>query len=293
MTALSADKTDIAYKAGDVLPLPVGASKTLYLGALLMLNSSGYVIPGADTASCIFAGINLSGRIDNSAGSDGDEKVEATRYGVHKMTFDNSISQSDVGSEVYLVDDQTVDLSANVSNNIFCGILAGYIDSTHGWVDIVPAIEAADVATHIADSDDAHAASAISLADSGGYTDESDVEAAIAEIYPFIPADVADPGDTGAIAVARSGACAVTTGGSGETRTLAAPDAVGRQLTITLDVDGGGDCVITAATAINVTGNNTITMADAGDNITLVGAEVGGSKVWRVVENDGPTLTTV
>jgi hypothetical protein len=52
------------------------------------------------------------------------------------------------------------------------------------------------------------------------------------------------------------------------------------------------DTVITAAAAINQTGNDTITINAAGDFILLVGIEEDAAKVWRVVASDGVTLTT-
>jgi len=102
---------------------------------------------------------------------------------------------------------------------------------------------------------------------------------------------VADPGDAGAIPVTSSGTCPIVTAAA-ETRTLAAPAYAGQVLVLALKTDGG-DCVITAAAAVNQTGNNTITLNDAGDTIVLVGVESGASKVWRVVVNDGCTLATV
>lgn len=152
-----------------------------------------------------------------------------------------------------------------------------------------------DVAAHVGDATGAHAASAISLADSGGYTAAAQLEAALAEIYPAVQrvAVIADPGNAGAIPVLRSGNCAITTGSSGETRTLAAPASPGLTLVLTHGVDGGGNAVITVASAINQTGNNTITLADAGDLLVLMSAKVGGAFVWRVVANDGAALTTV
>jgi len=87
---------------------------------------------------------------------------------------------------VFLVDDQLVDVAANVTNLIFCGNIAIYVDATHAWVDIEPAILQADVATHIADGSGAHAASAISLLDSGNFTTAAHAEAAFAEIYQHL-----------------------------------------------------------------------------------------------------------
>jgi hypothetical protein len=122
-------------------------------------------------------------RVDNSSGAAGAKTVNVKRRGLFKMTLGTAISQANVGDNVFLVDDQTVDVTANTTNDIFCGIIAAYIDSTHAWVDIEPAIKQADVATHIADTSAAHSASAISIADAGTFTAQTEVEAALQEIY--------------------------------------------------------------------------------------------------------------
>jgi len=184
MTALRADK-QILRQEGNELDFPVAASQTIYAGALVCVNANGYALPGADTANLIFQGIALEQK-DNSSGSNGDLDVVLQRRGLIKVILDTAISQANVGDNVFLVDDQTVDLTANVDNNIFCGIIAQYIDSTHAYIDIEPAIRQADVATHIADSSAAHAASAISVADSGSIVTATEVEAAIQEIMTGI-----------------------------------------------------------------------------------------------------------
>jgi len=105
------------------------------------------------------------------------------------------------------------------------------------------------------------------------------------------PVAIADPGASGAIPVTKSGTVALTTTAA-QTRTLARPAIAGIELAISLDVDGG-DAVITVAAAINQTGNNTITMGDAGDTIVLKAVQVAGALIWRVLVNDGCSLTTV
>lgn len=102
---------------------------------------------------------------------------------------------------------------------------------------------------------------------------------------------ITDPGNAGAIPVTQSGHVAIVTAGA-ETRTIAAPTFTGQELLLFMKTDGG-DAVITVATGINQTGNNTITMNDAGDVIRLVAVEVGANLRWRVVFNDGCTLATV
>ena len=102
---------------------------------------------------------------------------------------------------------------------------------------------------------------------------------------------IADPGNAGAIPVAGSGSCALVTA-EAETRALAIPTAKGQMLSLSFKTDVG-DCVVTAASAVNQTGNNTLTFADAGDMLMLVAIENGAALAWRVVANDGVALTTV
>ena len=110
-------------------------------------------------------------------------------------------------------------------------------------------------------------------------------------IHNELSSAIADPGSAGAIPVTESGHCPIVTAAA-ETRTLAAPAYAGQVLSVAMRTDGG-DCVVTCATGINQTGNNTITLNDAGDSIVLVGIESGANKRWRVLSNDGCTLSTV
>lgn len=106
-----------------------------------------------------------------------------------------------------------------------------------------------------------------------------------------LESEITDPGDAGAIPVDKSGHVNIVTAGA-ETRTLAAPSYAGQQLLVGLKTDGG-NCVITCATAVNQTGNNTLTAADAGDALELVAIYSGANLRWRVRSNDGVTLATV
>jgi len=106
-----------------------------------------------------------------------------------------------------------------------------------------------------------------------------------------VVANIADPGSAGAIPVTASGHCDIVTAAA-ETRTLAAPSFEGQELLLAMKTDGG-NCVITCATTVNQTGNNTITMDDAGDAVLLVAKANGANKRWSVVCNDGCALSTV
>jgi predicted RecA/RadA family phage recombinase len=110
-------------------------------------------------------------------------------------------------------------------------------------------------------------------------------------VHNALTASIADPGALGAIPITDSGCVDIVTA-TAETRTLAAPTYTGQMLLVSMKTDGG-DCVITCATTVNQTGNNTITLNDAGDVVLLVAKTNGANKRWSVVSNDGAALSTV
>jgi len=137
-TALSADKK-MSYTEGQLYEFPVDDGDTIYAGAMVSANAAGYAIAGADTACTYFLGISRE-YVDNSAGSDGDLNVTVQRTGVWKMLMGHTITQANVGDYVYILDDNTADVAGNTTNDIFCGVIVDYIDGTHAWVDIGPAV---------------------------------------------------------------------------------------------------------------------------------------------------------
>jgi len=102
-----------------------------------------------------------------------------------------------------------------------------------------------------------------------------------------------DPGDGKNIASPQrwGGVVNLVSGASGETRTLSDPEKAGLQITLGFQTDGGGDVAVTAATGINQTGNTVMTLADAGDEITLRSIKKGTAYVWRIASNDGVALS--
>lgn len=102
-----------------------------------------------------------------------------------------------------------------------------------------------------------------------------------------------DPGASGNIgSPGKQGGVVPLVSAAAETRTLDDPERAGLELTLCMETDGG-DVVVTADSAVNQTGNNTLTFADAGDQITLKAIKSGSSLVWRVTSNDGVALSTV
>lgn len=102
--------------------------------------------------------------------------------------------------------------------------------------------------------------------------------------------EITDPGDGEAIPVTATGHCGLVSTGA-DTRTLAAPSFVGQQLLLFHKTDGGS-CVVTCATTVNGTGNDTITFTNVGDSILLHAIAEGSNLRWRCAVADGAALTT-
>lgn len=101
---------------------------------------------------------------------------------------------------------------------------------------------------------------------------------------------IADPGASGAIPVTVSGVVDLVTAGA-ETRTVAAPPTIGEILVLNADTIVTS-CTIAFAAAFDVTPHAHIAFTATGQNATFVAATIGGVKTWRLVSNEGGTLST-
>lgn len=249
------------------------------------------------SATPVVAGVvlrNVTNPIEDGSAIDADlfDKVDLMRLGLVTVSVKTGETPAQYG-RVYISNAGDANDGLATATNTDIDANAEFIMEvqTDVWlIFVTPA--PGDVATHIGDAVGAHAASAISLADAGGLTAQIEVEAVIAELLLKSPIAIADPGDAGAIPVTRSGSVAITTTGVVDTRTLAIPTFDNQRIVLSLDVDAG-DAVVTVASAANQAGNNTLTMADAGDVIELIAVQVAGALVWRIGANDGVALSTV
>ena len=284
------------YGTGDVVLTALTFEDSLRVGRFAKLDT-GSLDNMDGSATPAIAGVvlrNPSSPVEDDATVDSDlySQVEYVRQGLVTVDVKSGETPALFG-RVYVSNAGDANDGLATATNTDEAVNAEFITEVQSGVWLIYITPPpGDVSTHVGDATGAHAASAISIADAGGYTATTEVEAALQELYlEAAPAAITDPGDAGAIPVTRSGNVAITTAGA-ETRTLAVPTYAGQDLTISMDVDAG-DAVITVAAAINQTGNNTITLDDAGDTVKLVGVQVGGSLVWRTVVNDGATLSTV
>lgn len=128
--ALTADRPDSAIKEAGLLSYPVAANVTIYKGGLVCINSSGYAVPASDTSGLSNV-VGVAHEKVAGGSSNGTFNVRV-RSNVAVLLNATSITQAMVGTEMFVVDDQTVDETA--SNGIRAGILQRYVSATSGWV---------------------------------------------------------------------------------------------------------------------------------------------------------------
>lgn len=135
MSALTQDR-ETARKDFLLKSVPVAASTVIYKGSLVAINSSGYAVPAADSASLRVIGVAYE-KADNSAGANAAIDVRVQTAGIYKFAA-SSITQAMVGKIMYVVDDQTVD-DAVGTNGIKAGRLVEFVATTEGWIEVIPA----------------------------------------------------------------------------------------------------------------------------------------------------------
>jgi hypothetical protein len=129
--ALTQDR-DTRQKDGTFRDLPVAASTKIFAGALLALNASGYVVPGA-TAIGLKALGRAEKHVDNSTGAAGDASV-TVRKGVFQYgngAGADALAQADIGATAYIIDDATVGKDA--TGRSAAGVVYD-VDTSGVWV---------------------------------------------------------------------------------------------------------------------------------------------------------------
>ena len=133
MAALTSNRYT-KHRDGLVSAHPVKAAVRIYKGSLVCADSTGFAVPGADTASYVFLGIALE-EANNTSGANGAQTVRVQTLGVFSFAKSGSITQANVGVNLYIADDQTVALAATTTNDILCGQLEA-LDGNDVWVRI-------------------------------------------------------------------------------------------------------------------------------------------------------------
>ena len=131
MTALTTSY-EAERQDGEIVDVPVLASATIYKGGIVVDKGTGYASAGTDGSSYLFLGVAVESATGGDA--DGTHTVRVYKTGSYKYTLAGGATQTDLGSRVYISDDQTVGTSA--TNSIPCGYVVKVVDSTYVKVRI-------------------------------------------------------------------------------------------------------------------------------------------------------------
>jgi len=111
MTALTEDGK-VWERQGRRRTIGAAAAVTIYEGALLV-QAAGYATPATTAVSLVVLGVAES-RVDNAGGAAGDKTVEVLSgiFGFKNSAGADEVLASHIGSDCYIVDDQTVSIVA-------------------------------------------------------------------------------------------------------------------------------------------------------------------------------------
>jgi len=130
MAALTQDRSTPFKVLGRVASVAVAASETIYKGAMVSVNATGYLVSATDAAGETCIGVADEAG-DNSAGSNGDIEIRVRRGCVAGFTtLGTVVDQADMGLAVYVSDDNNLEKIAGVTNNLVAGTLESIDGST-------------------------------------------------------------------------------------------------------------------------------------------------------------------
>ena len=133
MAALTADR-HTPMKDGELISVPVAAGKKIYAGALVV-SKGGYAAPGEKADSGIAYLGRAEEQVDNSGGAAAAKSVLVRRNRAFKWANASSgaVTQAEVGSAAYILDDQTVTKTAAGATKTDPAVVLG-VDDDGVWV---------------------------------------------------------------------------------------------------------------------------------------------------------------
>ncbi|UPJ65241.1 hypothetical protein [Bradyrhizobium sp. 191] len=137
MTALTADRATVRQADKQMHDYPMKAATKAYAGAIAVLNG-GWAAPGATATGLVAVGV-FEKAADNSAGANGDitGRIRSGVYRFNNSASTDLIAMTEVGSDCYIVDDNTVAKTNGSSTRSVAGKVVN-VDSQGVWVAIGP-----------------------------------------------------------------------------------------------------------------------------------------------------------
>lgn len=127
--SLSFGRNTVEIRDGRTLVLPVKANTKIYEGSLVVIDSTGYAVPGKKAEGLLAAG-RAEEFVDNTgAGGTNGAKTVKVRRGAFKWSNDsvNPVTTQDILKNCYVLDDETVTVLATGAS--LAGKVIGISDS--------------------------------------------------------------------------------------------------------------------------------------------------------------------
>jgi hypothetical protein len=168
----------------NLISLPVYQSTTIYAGAIVAMNSTGYAIGGTTTAGLLCAG-RAEETVDNSSGSSGDKYIRIRRGCFRWLAYDTIVA-TDRGKPVFMYSDSQVALGSGSS---VCGTIID-VDSVGVWVEVgtvngtslaAEIVSRSAISTDLASTGSGKGASLVGIYDTAAKITATTVEGALAE----------------------------------------------------------------------------------------------------------------
>ncbi|MCX7924665.1 MAG: DUF2190 family protein [Fimbriimonadales bacterium] len=112
-------------REGLIIAYPVKANAKIWKGALVCVDSSGYLIPANDAAGLRFVGVAFES-VDNTGSGNGDKRCRVVKRGSFVYNRSGSYTQADVGATVRAISDNEV--AKTSTHNVLVGTVVELLD---------------------------------------------------------------------------------------------------------------------------------------------------------------------
>ncbi|MFZ4394162.1 MAG: hypothetical protein ACOYOU_00890 [Kiritimatiellia bacterium] len=123
---------DTPQRFGDYVGLTVASNVIVYAGAMVAINTGGYAVPAADTASYSVIG-RAEETVDNRGVAYSATQPIKVARGIFRWANGDAATDADIGKLAYVTDDQTINKTGG-GQNIIAGSIVD-VDSSGVWVD--------------------------------------------------------------------------------------------------------------------------------------------------------------
>ncbi|MDW8106217.1 MAG: hypothetical protein RMK45_01925 [Armatimonadota bacterium] len=112
-------------REGLIVAYPVKANTRIWKGALVCVDSTGYLVPASDAAGLRFVGVAFES-VDNTGGSNGAKRCRVIKRGSFVYNRSGNFAPADVGLTVRAVSDNEV--AKTSTHNLIVGTIVELVD---------------------------------------------------------------------------------------------------------------------------------------------------------------------